>query len=88
MPLNDATLADPHKDNRTIGLVAWATLVRRHPGRSVDELLIHPTDAIALCREVNADLPTRRPYDEILRALVNARKHGSARGTARRPRSK
>lgn len=75
-------------DSRRIGTVAWSTLNRNHPGWSVDELLIHPRDAMRLCALVCESMSVTRPHDVILRALVNARKHGAARGTVRKSRRK
>lgn len=75
-----------HTDNRRVGTVAWKLLRDRHPDWSVDELLIHPVDAINLCQRVNARMATDRPIPQILRALVNARKRGAAIGTARKSR--
>lgn len=43
---------------------------------SVDELLLHPQEAINLCVAVRRKLSKRTPDDEILRALLNSRKHG------------
>lgn len=63
-------------DGTTIGQVAFEILHRLNAGWSVDELLLHPTDAVELCRAVRRRLGKQLKDDEVLRALLNCRKQG------------
>jgi hypothetical protein len=66
----------PTTDSRRLGVTAGAILKERHPDWSVDELLLHPRKALEVCRRTNLRLSVQRPHDEVLRALLNARKRG------------
>lgn len=72
------------KDSIRIGLTAGKILKRLHPRWSVDELLIHPTEALALCDDVRDQMSIERSNEDILRALVNARKQGRVHGIGRK----
>ena len=45
-------------------------------GRTVDEFLCHPKDALELCKRVRDELGKRTPDQDICRTLLNARKAG------------
>lgn len=79
MPRKPAANAEKVADAATIGRTAWEVLKDAPPPSrdwSVDELLLHPADAIEVCRLTNLRLCRRLRHDQILRALLNARKHG------------
>jgi hypothetical protein len=47
------------------------------PSWSIDELLVHPSDALVYCGVVRRRLDCHiMPEDLILRTLINTRKHG------------
>lgn len=64
------------KDGRTIRTAALEALKRLHPDWTVDELLVHPKDALELCRHIRECLGKRVSDDDICRTLLNARKQG------------
>jgi hypothetical protein len=66
-------------DAATIARTAWAVMQepgQPYTGYSVDELLLHPAQAIEVCRLTSLRLSRRLMHHQILRALLNARKHG------------
>ena len=73
--------------------VAERVHFERYPDWTVDELLLHPREAIKLCREVRVSPLVAFPSDsQILRAYLNARKQGRLRDrpasrAAHRPRA-
>lgn len=66
----------PVTDAKTIGQTAASYLATLHADWSVDELLLHPEEAIEICRLTNLRLGRKLARHEILRALLNARKRG------------
>jgi hypothetical protein len=63
-------------DSWTIGRTAAAVLRDKFKGLSVDRILTRPKDAIDLCRQTNTRLCRQLEHEQILQALVNARKRG------------
>jgi hypothetical protein len=65
----------PH-DNPTIGKTAGELLARLWPGTTVDRLLTRPDDGKKLCVETRKKLGRSLDDEQILQALINARKRG------------
>lgn len=63
-------------DAKTIRETAIDIFKKEAHGRSVDEFLCHPKDALELCRRVRESLGKRTPDQDICRQLLNARKQG------------
>lgn len=63
-------------DSVTIGRTAFELASKKYAGRSVDELLLHPDDAKAICVAVRQKLGKRLEDCDVLRALLNGRKRG------------
>lgn len=61
-------------DSILLGRAAGEELARRHPDWSVDTLLVHPAEAIELCRAIRLRLGKRISDSQILQSLLNARK--------------
>jgi hypothetical protein len=66
----------PH-DNPTIGKTAGEILAERWPGLTVDRLLTQPDNAKKLCVATRRKLARQLDDEQILQALINARKRGA-----------
>lgn len=66
-------------DTPTIGRTAHQHLSETYPGWSIDKLLTHPAQAMEICRKTRASLSRKLQDDQVLEALLNARKRGLIR---------
>ena len=65
-----------HKNNVLIADAGWCWMQRRHPGRTVDDLLCDPHEALKLVAHVRKQFPEADAY-RVCKALMNARKVGN-----------
>jgi len=70
------TEKDPIRDAQMLADTACDVMHEMFRSWSVDELLVHPEDAIELCDVVRRKAGRKASNYEICKALLNARKRG------------
>jgi hypothetical protein len=70
-------------DAKTVAEAAFDVLRKEHPDWSDETLLYHPVEAQRLCKSVRRRTGKRLDDDQILRAMVNARKRGKVKREGR-----